>query len=95
MIEKKFKFISVKDLDKSYHKLVKSLLGKFIGNLEVISTEITSDEKYPVLLILEDGTELKNSLTHKYCVMNDDGFKMKQSQFIESGDLIALFEDTI
>ena len=93
-LDKSFKFVKAEDLDITIHKLVKNRLANFTGNAEILSISITSDNKYPIEFILDNGIVMKNSETHKYCVYNieKDSFSMKMTKDLVKGDLISLFE---
>lgn len=91
---KVFSFKKVSEIDIKRDSLVKSNLGNFIGNLEVVDFFKCEDEQYPNVIFLEDGSWYQFSDTHKYCVYDTKSkeFKMELGNSIIVGGLICVFD---
>jgi hypothetical protein len=90
-----FEFVKVKNLDLSYHFLIKSNLGNFIGTVEVVEKMYSKDERYPNILVTDAGEYHQCSNEHKYCTLikGSSEFNMVEAKDINSGDLICVFDN--
>jgi hypothetical protein len=88
-----FIFISVGDINTKKHRLVKSMLGEFIGNVEVIDKIYDENHAFPNLIVTEEGI-YQCTDDHKYCIFdtNDQSFSMRNSSDIKIGDLMCVFD---
>lgn len=91
--ESVFEFISVNNIDIRKHRLVRSILGEFIGNVEVIDKIYDKESSFPNLIITEDGI-YQCTDNHKFCTFDTSfqSFYMKESSEIKIGDLICVFD---
>jgi hypothetical protein len=92
---KSFYFSKVSDLDLDIHCLVKSNLGNFIGNSEVIDKFETNNNDYPNGFILDDGSVYQCSNDHKYCTYDslNQNFRMIRGSEIKIGSLVCIFDN--
>lgn len=92
---KSFYFSKVSDLDLDVHCLVKSNLGNFIGNSEVIDKFETNNNDYPNGFILDDGSVYQCSNDHKYCTYDslNQNFRMIRGSEIKIGSLVCIFDN--
>lgn len=89
---KQFNFVSAANLNLENDRIVRSQLGLYIGYTTVIDICDIQEKDFSIKMMLDNNEIWKNTSYHKYCIIENDTFKMIEAQNINVGHKIAIFD---